>query len=151
LPYLSFIPVLPFSKVQKTLQKPLKVNDRGTVETVGDHLRLKRLQLGLFQKDVAALIGVSEDTVTYWERNRTVPLIRYMPNIIAFLGYNPIPIDTSTIGGRIYEFRILNGLTHKTMGKLVGVDASTIGSWEQHLNKPGKRVKTRLMQLLKSK
>jgi len=120
-------------------------------ETVGEHIRLKRLQLGLLQKDVAKIIGVSEDSVTYWERNRTIPLIRYMPKIIEFLGYNPMVVHRSTLSGRIVEFRILNGLTYKSMARLVGVDATTIAAWEHNDTIPLKNAKTKLLEVLNSK
>jgi len=34
-------------------------------------------------------IGVHELTITNWERNATVPAIRYIPAILRFLGYDP--------------------------------------------------------------
>ena len=43
------------------------------LKTLGDHVRARRLDLGLFQKDVAELVGVSTDTVTNWEKNRSEP------------------------------------------------------------------------------
>ncbi|MGV3598251.1 MAG: helix-turn-helix domain-containing protein [Bacteroidota bacterium] len=43
----------------------------------------------LMQKDVAKLIGVSEDCITYWENGRSNPQIRFTQNIIMFLGYIP--------------------------------------------------------------
>lgn len=145
------IPALPFSRINTTIAKPIKINETGKIESIGEHLKLKRLQLGLLQKDVAQMVGVSEDSVTYWESNRTIPLIRYMPKIIEFLGYNPMPVDPSTFSGKILQFRILNGLTYKAMGKLIGVNSSTITSWEQNHNNPRKNVKKRLEHVLQSK
>ena len=49
------------------------------------------LDLNLLQKQVADQIGVHELTITNWEVNATVPEVRYMPVIIEFLGYNPLP------------------------------------------------------------
>ena len=54
---------------------------------MGDHLRKRRLDLGLLQREVAEQIGVDAMTICNWEKQRTVPEIRCMPRIIEFLGY----------------------------------------------------------------
>ncbi len=84
----------------------------------------------LLQKEVAKIVGVSEDCITYWENGRSEPQIQFMPYIIEFLGYMPIELNTSTLGGKIKAYRIKHGLSHKRMGKILGVDGSTIGVWE---------------------
>ncbi|MFP5234324.1 MAG: helix-turn-helix domain-containing protein [Acidobacteriota bacterium] len=56
------------------------------MNTLGDHIRARRIDLGLFQSQVAAQIGVHELTVTNWERNATEPANRYLPLIARFLG-----------------------------------------------------------------
>ena len=61
------------------------------LNTVGDHLRRRRLTLKLFQKQVAEQLGVDKTSVYNWETNRTKPDVEYMPSIIRFLGYNPCP------------------------------------------------------------
>lgn len=58
-------------------------------QTIGDHIRRRRLGLKLFQRDVADQLGVGQTSVFNWEGNRSGPEIRYMPAIIDFLGYDP--------------------------------------------------------------
>jgi DNA-binding XRE family transcriptional regulator len=99
-------------------------------QNTAEHLRKRRLQLKLKQAEVAILIGVSEDCITYWENNRSQPQINQYPKIIQFLGYNPFPLNENTFGGKIKKYRIEHGLSHKQLGKRLGVDPSTIGSWE---------------------
>lgn len=41
--------------------------------SIGHKLRNYRLELGLLQKDIAELLDVSEDAVTYWENGRANP------------------------------------------------------------------------------
>jgi DNA-binding XRE family transcriptional regulator len=53
------------------------------------------LDLKLLQKQVAEQIGVHELTITNWEVSATVPEVRYIPAIIQFLGYNPLPAATT--------------------------------------------------------
>ncbi len=43
-----------------------------TLVTIGDHIRKKRIDLGLFQRQVAEIIGVCEHTIYRWE-NGTEP------------------------------------------------------------------------------
>jgi len=47
------------------------------------------MDLGLRQSDVANRIGVWTSTINYWEKNRFNPEVRYVPEIVAFLGYDP--------------------------------------------------------------
>ena len=86
-----------FSEASRTACKieiPLKIPKlpKLTKEpvTLGDHLRRRRLELGMFQKDVAAQIGVTASTIWNWEHGWTVDT-RLLPRVIAFLGYNPLP------------------------------------------------------------
>ena len=38
---------------------------------LGEKIRKHRMDLGLYQKDVAKFVGVATDTVTLWEKGRT--------------------------------------------------------------------------------
>ena len=60
--------------------------------TLGEHLRRRRHELGMFQKDVADRLGVNQWTLIGWEQNRKKPAVRLMPRIIRFLGYDPNPL-----------------------------------------------------------
>jgi len=70
---------------RKSSQYPKQIN------SLGDHIRVQRLDLKLLQKQVADCIGVDKITITNWEHKPAVPAIRYLPAIIQFLGYNPYP------------------------------------------------------------
>ncbi|MGB3478107.1 MAG: helix-turn-helix transcriptional regulator [bacterium] len=48
-------------------------------------MRKHRMDLGLFQKDVARFVGVVTDTVTLWEKGRKEPSKRYLKRIEQFL------------------------------------------------------------------
>src|SRR4051812_45583526 len=89
--------------------------------TLGQHIKKRRLELKILQKDVAQIIGVSEDTITYWENGRATPQNRYYPKIIDFLGYNPLMVD-GTLGGRIKIYRLSNGLSQEELAKILEVD-----------------------------
>jgi len=40
--------------------------------SIGDNIRKKRMELKLLQKDVARILGVTEDSITNWEKNRRI-------------------------------------------------------------------------------
>lgn len=106
---------------------------------IGLHIKKRRLELSLFQKDVAKIFGISEDALRFWENGLAIPNIRYAPAIILFLGYNPYPQkETETLGGKIRQYRLLNGLSYNRMGDMFGVDASTVSAWEKNKCLPNK-------------
>ena len=117
--------------------------------TIGDHLRARRVEQELTQADLSKLLQVTEATITNWENNFTTPETRYIPSIIRFLGYNPLPLSIKVFSARIKYCRQMKGLTHKQMGKLLGVDASTIGSWEKEEHIPKKNIRKRVEYKLK--
>jgi transcriptional regulator with XRE-family HTH domain len=52
------------------------------------YLRRRRIELGLYQKDVAARLGVTTSTIWNWEHGWTIRK-KFIPRIVVFLGYNP--------------------------------------------------------------
>jgi DNA-binding XRE family transcriptional regulator len=86
----NFEPIGTAYKIAIPLQIPPLPEFAQEPATLGDHLRRRRLELGLYQKDVAAQIGVTVSTIWNWEHGWTVDF-RFIPQIITFLGYNPIP------------------------------------------------------------
>ena len=68
------------------------------VTTLGDHIRKRRLDLGLHQKDIAVVVNATTPTITNWEKNRCDPALRVIPKIIKFLGYNPQESKVATLG-----------------------------------------------------
>ena len=59
------------------------------LRALGDHIRARRLYLGLLQKEVAGIIGVTTDTITNWEKGRNRPMLSHYLKICKFLGYSP--------------------------------------------------------------
>ena len=59
---------LPFGETRLTATKPTEF--QGVPQTLGDHLRRRRLKLGLYQREVAARLGVNVWTIQNWETGR---------------------------------------------------------------------------------
>jgi len=104
-------------------------------KTIGDHIRKKRLALKLFQKDVAKAINVRTTSIFNWEKNASQPESRYMPAIIRFLGYNPLP-EGKTWGERLVRQRVSLGITQAEAARQIGVDQGTLARWERGEREP---------------
>jgi transcriptional regulator with XRE-family HTH domain len=106
--------------------------------TLGDHLRKRRLDLSLRQKDVSQRLGVSEASIWYWEKNLTSPSLHYLPKIIEFLGYVPYVKSPQTLGQKISNARRLFGLTLKKLACRLDIDPGTLSNWEKGKGEPSK-------------
>jgi DNA-binding transcriptional regulator YiaG len=138
---------LPFSALQNSVKRAIKGLPL-SLGHIGDHIKKKRLELGLTQKDVAVLLNLGEDTITYWENHRAVPMINHYPLVIKFLGYNPCEVEDNSLVSKLVQFRKIQGLSCKKLGKLLSVDASTIRSWELDKCKPQDRNLKKINKLL---
>ena len=118
------------------------------LENIGDHLRKKRLDLTLYQKDVARLLGVDVLTVCNWENNLTNPRLDLLPKIFKFLGYNPTERNASSFGERITRYRNRTGLSLRKLAKSLDVDPGTLGRWENNKSSPSKGLSARLSNFI---
>lgn len=73
----------PVIKNTKKIKNPYYPKE---LKTLGDHLRKKRLDLKLFQKDVAKKLHTTIDTITNWEKNRCEPELRIHTKYYGFFG-----------------------------------------------------------------
>jgi transcriptional regulator with XRE-family HTH domain len=103
--------------------------------SIGDHIRRRRLGLKMLQREVAEQIGVCEPSVFNWERNTSSPEIRYVPDIIKFLGYDPLP-QANTMAEKLIRQRTRLGLSQKESAEHLGVDPSTLAKWERGEREP---------------
>ena len=139
---------MPFSRLHKTVTKPLDYKVIENPVSLGEKLLNKRLEFGLFQKDVAAFIGVCEDTVRLWESNIVKPFYKYCPNIIKFLGYNPFDFDETTLGGKLMKYQYIQGLSQKALAKRLEVDESTLVHYKNNKHKPTKKTMEKIRSLI---
>ena len=54
--------------------------------TLGEQIKKWRLERGLFQKDLAKMIGVNEMTIVNWEKGRALPTEKNIEGIKEILG-----------------------------------------------------------------
>ena len=141
---------LPFCHVQLAGRKPLPPAYPRRLNTLGDHLGRRRLDLGLFQREVAGTLGVAEQTICNWETNRTSPQLCFIPRILAFLGYDPYAPSPQALGERIIAARRRLGLGQKTLAGLLHIDPGTLGRWERGIGSPSKELLRKLDAFLTS-
>jgi len=134
--------VLPQSHSPATVVRvPAQLN------TIGDHIRRKRLSPKMLQKELAKQVGVDEASVYNWEANASAPRTDYLPAIIRFLGYNPLPAAKS-LGERLVRQRTTLGLTQKECAQSLGVDPGTLARWERNEREPTGAFMSRVEQFL---
>ena len=116
-------------------------------QTLGDHLRLRRLELKLLQKQVAKRLGVNTATILNWETNVTKPYFSYIPGIIEFLGYNPLPRATNWAERLVCGRKVL-GITQEALAQRLDVDQSTLARWERGDRQPAGKYAARAERVL---
>lgn len=141
------IPALPFCHSTLTASRPRISAYSRELKTLGDHIRKKRLDLGLLEKEVAQRLGVGKDSVYYWETNRYSPSLRFVPRIIRFLGYLPYDTSNITLGERLITMRRCLGLSREGFAEQLGVDESTLRDWENGRRRPLRRNMRRLDEM----
>jgi transcriptional regulator with XRE-family HTH domain len=117
---------------------------------LGNHLRKRRLDLALHQKDAAKRLGADETSVNNWEKNTKTTSLRFIPRIIAFLGYYPRNSEPRSLGERIVLTRRLLGLSQRKLARQLGVDPGTLGTWERNKAEPSEKLKRKLLAFFTS-
>jgi DNA-binding XRE family transcriptional regulator len=140
--------VLGFCDIELKSSLPVSKAYPKALVTIGDHIRARRITLGMLQNDLAKVFGVCEDSITGWENNRSIPLIQFMPGIIKFLGYIPIPTDQSSYAGKIFMLRMLYGVSQDGLSDLLHVNEASICNWENGKYPPTKRMKGKIDSLM---
>jgi DNA-binding transcriptional regulator YiaG len=132
------IPALPFIRVELRAPKPPSEQYPKELNAIGDHIRKRRPDLNLLQRQAADRIGVHHTTITNWERKACVSAIRFMPSIIHFLGYDPSPPAIS-LRDQLVSVRKGLGLSQRKMAERIGVDPATLQGWESGEHRPARR------------
>ncbi len=134
-----------FCYVRLKAPKPPSFKYPKELKTLGDHVRKRRLDLGLLQKRVAEQIGVDVMTIWNWESNESSPQVQFIPAIIKFLGYNPFTLPDQYYQ-RLVFYRQVRGLTQSRLAKIIGIDPKALG-----LSERGRRpLSKKLVKLLET-
>lgn len=127
----NFMVALPCCYLTLRARKPRNPAYPEHLTTLGDHIRKRRLDLGMHQKDVAALVNTTTSTVTNWEKDRTSPRLSFLPGLFDFLGYNPSTLESKTLGEKLLLYRKSRGISQRELAKRIGVDPTTLSRFER--------------------
>ena len=122
--------MLPIGQIWIKASKPKDFRYPLHPKTLGDHIRRRRIDLNLLQRELGQHIGVHGLSVTNWELNRTIPELKHMPAILSFLGYNPLSRPT-TLAERLVLHRRCRGWSQKRLADELDVDPTTLARWER--------------------
>lgn len=96
------------------------------------------MDLRLSREAVGKILNVSVYAVKEWEEGNASPTVTRMPGVVRFLGYAPFDLQSLSEGEKIRASRRLLGLEREEAARRLGVDVSTLSSWEN-----GKGIKKR--------
>jgi len=96
--------------------------------------------LKLTKRQLSLNLNVSDITIYLWEKNKVQPSLAQIPKIIEFLGRDPFAKEAENLGERIREYRRVHGLTQKKFGAQLGIDPTTLASWETGEHQPTKKL-----------
>ncbi len=87
---------MPFCRGTPLTLKTLRARDYSeTPQTLGEHLKKRRRELGLLQREAAAHMGILTETYANWEKDKTKPVASQFRPVVAFLDYDPTPAPQS--------------------------------------------------------
>ena len=104
-------------------------------------MKLTKVQLSLN-------LNVSDITIYLWERNKVRPSLAQIPKILEFLGQYPFEKKAENLGERIREYRRIHGLTQKKFADQLGIDQTTLASWERGEHRPTKKLLDKINPIL---
>ncbi len=122
---------------------------RREVRTLADHIRKRRLDLGLWQRTLAETLGVRTETLATWERGQARPLPRHYGAVVRFLGYDPETAE-DTFASRLRAVRRRLGPTQEQLAARVGLDEGTIVDLEKHRGSPSERIRRKIRALFRA-
>jgi transcriptional regulator with XRE-family HTH domain len=131
---------VPFCRQTPLTLKALRAKDYSqNPQTLGEHLKKRRRELGLLQREAAERMGISRDTYVNWERGKTEPVSAQFRPVVAFLGYDPTP-EPETLAERLEAKQRRLGASLAQVARYLGWDPGSLrryldGTWRISLDR----------------
>jgi transcriptional regulator with XRE-family HTH domain len=125
---------VPFCRQTPFTLKALREKDYSpNPQTLGEHLKKRRRELGLFQREAASRMGIGTDTYANWEKGKTEPVATQFQPVVAFLGYDRTPAP-ETLSERLKAKRRELSVTFAQVARYLEWDTGTLsrylnGTW----------------------
>lgn len=81
------------------------------------------------------------------EKGRTEPAVRFVPELIRFIGFDPRPVSTG-LAERLKARRIGLGPSQRELARRLAIDPGTLSEWETGRREPMGRYLERVKQFL---
>ncbi len=140
---------MPFYKITLQGEKRPSPNYPKELKSLGDHMRKRRLDLGLTQDEVAVQLGAHRNTLSEWETTGRPPDDKHLGRIYAFLGYRPDPIPAA-FPAKVKYWRQSLGMSQIQLSRAIGLNHSVVREWETGVA-PKKRSLERLKVFLEER
>lgn len=138
-------------------------------DTIGGHLRRRRLQLGIHQSEAAIRLGISMVTLSRWECDRAYPAWTQQPAVATYLGYDPFTNPAlgrpggnesqdvailsskspSNLGEMIVQYAIRNRKTRNQVAAELGLSPKTVWNWITCRRQPSKSLRRQVLMLIR--
>lgn len=123
-----------FSRLTISKPRPKPKGYPLKLQTVGDHIRKKRMDQGKTGWQVAEEIGVHKESIFNWESRNKNPEIHSYPGIIKYLGYDPWDTGGNSLKDRLGRYKRANGFSNKVLAQRIGCDESSVARVFKDLN-----------------
>ena len=127
------------------LKAPKPLSYEAEPQSLGGHLKKRRHELGLLQKEIAARMGVNEWTYHKWENDKAEPVVGMFPRILEFLGYEPWPCPR-TMAEQLLATRRKMGVSQERMANILGLDEGTVARAENGQDENAGETKLRIQR-----
>ncbi len=114
-------------------------------ESLGQHLRSRRLLLNLTQEQAANRLNTLREHYERWERDEVAPTASFWPRLIGFLGQYPGTAQTPA--DWVLKARRLLGLSQYAFGRKVQAVAENIRKWEHGVSEPPSAMLAKIKQI----
>ena len=102
---------MPFCRGTPLTLKALRSKDYPeNPRTLGEHLKKRRRELGLLQREAAERMGIWTETYANWENGKTEPVASQFRPVVEFLGYDTT-LPARTLAERLQAKRRELGVT----------------------------------------
>ncbi|MFO1486366.1 MAG: helix-turn-helix domain-containing protein [Verrucomicrobiaceae bacterium] len=103
-------------------------------ESLGQHLRSKRLLLNLTQAQTAEKLGTIREQYERWERDEITPVASFWPKLVCHFGRYPLTVTSPA--DWVLKARRVNGLSQYALGRKIKVIAKIVREWEHGKTEP---------------
>ena len=142
------IAAVPFCNLRLQSDMP---KDRATpkqVASIGDAIRKRRLDLGLFQAEVATGLGCNKMTVAKWELGHSTPQIAHFRQIVEFLGYRSL-LGRNNHRRTTDQFPKSPRHQPKDFATQLAIDQGTLAHYERGKREPSGSILARIDAILR--